>query len=75
MAVGLECEHTLNVTARMGKINFSPSNFKDLRVAKGARSTTLALGASRRPLSRIGRNRCFEGFKSLVGPQQFRSVF
>ena len=38
MAVGLECEHNLNVTARKllnGKNDFSAaSDFKDLRVAK-----------------------------------------
>jgi len=47
MAVGLECERNLNVTAQMllnGENDFFvASDFKDLRVAKKARSTTSAL--------------------------------
>jgi hypothetical protein len=47
MAVGLECEHNLNVMARMllngENAFFAASDFKDLRVAKRARSTTSAL--------------------------------
>jgi hypothetical protein len=47
MAVGLECEHNLNVTAPKvlnGENDFfAASDFKDFRVAKRPRSTTSAL--------------------------------
>jgi len=45
-AVGLECTHNFDVTARMllnGDLNFRPLwDFKELRVAKTARSATPA---------------------------------
>ena len=74
-AVGLECVHNLDVTARIllnGESNFCPPcDFKGLGVAKMSPSTTCGLGALQRSSGRTRQSNLRSPQKTSIPSDQF----